>query len=101
MDLDLWLRLLNIGAGVNIESNPIAGYREWEGTKTSTGADKLLQERKKLLISHGVNMTDKTMTIINIEIFKHLVKNTPYLGPVCKALVSFLKRHLFNDTLSL
>ena len=53
MDLDLWLRLLNVGRFVDIGSNPIAGYREWEGTKTSTGSLTLLKERKKLLIIHG------------------------------------------------
>jgi glycosyltransferase involved in cell wall biosynthesis len=91
MDLDLWLRLLKVGDCVNIASTPIAGYREWGGTKTSTGDAKLLRERKKLLISHGAQVTDKTVVAINFGLVKCYVKNIPYLGGACKALVRRLK----------
>lgn len=91
MDLDLWLRLLKIGRCVNLESEPIAGYREWGGTKTSTGDAILLHERKAMLLSHGANPTDKTIRAINWALVKCFVKNTPFVGGVCKAFVRRLK----------
>lgn len=91
MDLDLWIRLLKVGGAVNIGSEPIAAYREWGGTKTSTGDAKLLKERKKMLASHGAKATDKTMRSINFGLLKCYVKNLPYVGGVCKAFVRRLK----------
>lgn len=91
MDLDLWLRLLNVGSCVNVGSEPIAGYREWGGTKTSTGDAELLRERKVLLLSHGARAHDKTILAINSALAKSFVKNLPFIGGVCKAFVRRLK----------
>jgi glycosyltransferase involved in cell wall biosynthesis len=91
MDLDLSLRLLKVGSCINVGGSPIAGYREWGGTKTSTGASKLLKERKRLLFSHGAEATDKTILDINFGLAKCFVKNLPIVGGVCKAFVRRLK----------
>ncbi|MDP3538777.1 MAG: glycosyltransferase [Azonexus sp.] len=86
MDLDLWLRLLKIGRCVNFGNGPVAAYREWEGTKTATGATKLLRERRALLIRHGGRVFDKTMLTINIELIKFFIKD--------KLIVSYLRKLL-------
>lgn len=91
MDLDLWLRLLRVGECVNVGGNPIAGYREWGGTKTATGDTKLLRERKVLLHGHGARAFDKTMLAINWALVKCFVKNFPIVGGVCKVLESLRK----------
>jgi len=91
MDLDLWLRLLKVGSCINAGSEPIAGYREWGGTKTSTGDSKLLHERKRLLLNHGARANDRTILAINFALMKSFVKNLPLVGGVCKAFESALK----------
>lgn len=90
MDLDLWLRLLNVGESVNISSEPIAAYREWGGTKTATGDAKLLKERKLMLASHGAKATDRTMRAIYLGLIKSCVRNLPYMGRALKRLKELL-----------
>jgi len=91
MDLDLWLRLLTIWRCINLGSKPIASYREWGGTKTSTGDTILLTERKALLLSHGATLKDKTIRTIHFSLAKSFVKNLPVIGGICKAVVKHLK----------
>jgi acetyltransferase-like isoleucine patch superfamily enzyme/glycosyltransferase involved in cell wall biosynthesis len=76
MDLDLWLRLLKIGACVDLDGEPIAAYREWEGTKTLTGGVRLLRERKQLLLDHGAAVWDRTMIRINWNLLKGAFKDS-------------------------
>jgi acetyltransferase-like isoleucine patch superfamily enzyme/GT2 family glycosyltransferase len=68
MDLDLWLRLLRYGRGVNIGGAPVAAYREWGGTKTSTGNVCLLREREALIRRHGGRLIDSTIVNIRLQI---------------------------------
>ncbi len=75
MDLDLWLRLLEVGRGVNYGKGPVAAYREWIGTKTVNGKDKLLYERRQLLIRHGAKSLDRSIAIINLVLLKHFVRS--------------------------
>ncbi|GGK77510.1 glycosyltransferase [Amphritea balenae] len=70
MDLDLWLRLLVKSNPVDLNTKPIAGYREWEETKTLNGGTSLLTERKKMLLEHGAEWHDKSVLNIYYSIFK-------------------------------
>jgi GT2 family glycosyltransferase len=91
MDLDLWLRLLKVGDCINLACEPIAAYREWWGTKTSTGESKLIKERRKLLLSHGAKAWDKTLLNIYWGLIKCFIKNIPVVGVLIKASVRFVK----------
>ena len=53
MDLDLWLKLLNFGSVHYTMAEPLAGFRVWENTKTSTGKIKFLNEIRATLVKHG------------------------------------------------
>ncbi len=79
MDLDLWLRLLKVGDLVNVNGKPIASYREWDGTKTSTGNSILLRERKAMLLGHGANEFDNSIVLININLIKLFLKNNLFM----------------------
>lgn len=94
MDLDLWLRLLKIGRCVNVGGPPIAGYREWDGTKTSTGDAKLLRERKAMLLRHGAAPRDHTIRAIDVALMKSAIKSMPVVGGVVKALEGIFKMTL-------
>jgi maltose O-acetyltransferase len=94
MDLDLWLRLLKIGSCVNVGGPPIAGYREWDGTKTSTGDAKLLRERKAMLLRHGAAPTDNTIRAIDVALMKSAIKSIPIVGGVVKAMEGIFKMTL-------
>ena len=91
MDLDLWLRLLKIGGSVDIGCQPIAGYREWVGTKTLNGDARLFIERKKMLLKHGVRKTDWAILNINFGIAKCFVKSIPVLGDLAIFLMKLVK----------
>ncbi|MDC8786693.1 glycosyltransferase family 2 protein [Roseateles koreensis] len=88
MDLDLWLRLLKTGGFTNYSKVAMAGYREWGGTKTSTGGQRLLKERRTMLFSHGAKWNDATIISINIQLLKERLKNNQVLGPVVRWLRS-------------
>ena len=91
MDLDLWLRLLKIGDAINVGGAPIAAYREWSGTKTSTGDAILLNERKKMLLGHGASSKDRTIRVINFGLLKIFIKNIPIIGALSKKIVARMK----------
>jgi glycosyltransferase involved in cell wall biosynthesis len=74
MDLDLWLRLLAVGGFVDVSETPIAAYREWGGTKTSTGGARLAKERIAMLTLHGGNRSDNAQKKLRLKIFKEQVK---------------------------
>jgi glycosyltransferase involved in cell wall biosynthesis len=75
MDLDLWLRLLQHGPIYAYKMKPIAGFRTWEATKTSTGTIKFLRDIKKTLLKHGAPMYSKTLLKIYYYSFKSHVKS--------------------------
>lgn len=74
MDLDLWLKLLNFGGIVDIKGTAIAAYREWELTKTSTGAERFYKNIYDVLIKHGAKITDKSIRNVLVLYAKNLVK---------------------------
>ena len=61
MDLDLWLRLLNHGPIYNVSDIPSAGFRIWEGTKTSTGKQKFLKNIREVLLDNGAKYHNKSV----------------------------------------
>jgi len=75
MDLDLWLRLLEHGPIYAYKMKPIAGFRTWEATKTSTGTAKFLKDIKKTLLKHGASAYSKTLFKIHYYSFKSHVKS--------------------------
>lgn len=74
MDLDLWIRLLKEGPIYSYDDHPIATIRKWEGTKTSTGANKFLSEIKKTITKHGASATSRNIRKIYFDMFKNNIK---------------------------
>jgi glycosyltransferase involved in cell wall biosynthesis len=74
MDLDLWLRLLDHGPIYAYNGKPIAAFRKWEETKTTTGTAKFLKDIKKILLLHGASFYAKTILKIHYYTFKSTVK---------------------------
>ena len=70
MDLDLWLRLLRVGDCVDLKMGAIAAYREWSGTKTSTGSRNLIDERLALLKHHGARRCDRSILFLRFARLK-------------------------------
>lgn len=81
MDLDLWLRLLTLGDFVDVAGNPVAGYREWGETKTSTGGERLAIERIAILLRHGAADSDRSI----VELRKQIRRNK-LLKPIRKSI---------------
>jgi len=73
MDLDLWLKLLKLGSIVDIEGGPLAAYREWELTKTSTGAEKFYKNIYEILRKHGASIYDRSIRSVMILYMKNLI----------------------------
>lgn len=89
MDLDLWLRLLTVGGFVDVSETPIAAYREWGGTKTSTGGVRLATERKELLQRHGGSKSDPVQKQMHRAIAKGKVKEATIR--LRRVLASFMR----------
>jgi glycosyltransferase involved in cell wall biosynthesis len=53
MDLDLWLRLLEIGKIYYYNGHALSALRKWEETKTALGAEPFLQDIFKTLNKYG------------------------------------------------
>ena len=75
MDLDLWLRLLDLGPIFSFDDRPIAGFRSWGETKTSLGAAKFLKDIEGTILRHGARRISKNMVRLNFILSKiHLKK---------------------------
>lgn len=75
MDLDLWLRLLTAGGSVDVHDAPIAAYREWSGTKTTTGGNQLATERVQMLNRHGGVSSDPAQRQLRAGVRKNQLKS--------------------------
>ena len=53
MDLDLWLRLLDLGNIYSVDKTPLAKFRIWSATKTTTGWKSFFKEIRYTLLKHG------------------------------------------------
>jgi hypothetical protein len=60
MDLDLWLRLLDVGKIYSYHEKPLAAYRAWGGTKTHQSGEKFLDNIIETLDKHGADFFSKT-----------------------------------------
>jgi len=74
MDLDLWLRLLDHGSIYSYNEKPLAGFRMWEATKTSTGRHLFMRETREILWRNGAKRLAKTILTSYWREFKGLVK---------------------------
>lgn len=61
MDLDLWLKLLNCGGLAECEGEPLAAFRMYPGTKTSTGGTAFLNEIIATIQANGAGLLDPSM----------------------------------------
>lgn len=61
MDLDLWLKLLNHGSICYVDSKPLASFRIWGESKTSTGGEGFLKEIRSVLRRNGARNYDATV----------------------------------------
>ncbi len=75
MDLDLWLKLLTIGGITDIKGKAVAAYREWELTKTSTGAEKFYRNIFDVLRKHGATYSDRSIRKVMILYTKNFIKS--------------------------
>jgi acetyltransferase-like isoleucine patch superfamily enzyme len=100
MDLDLWLRLLRVGSAVDVHDGPVAAYREWSGTKTVTGGEKLARERLKLLDLHGGSRSDPAQRKILLALRKAIIleRMVVFSDPLF-SIISFLRLALYYGLL--
>lgn len=61
MDLDLWLKLSQYGEIHYLNHSPLAAFRVWEATKTTTGARKFLKDIRRVLFKNGASVYDNTI----------------------------------------
>jgi glycosyltransferase involved in cell wall biosynthesis len=74
MDLDLWLRLLNLGPIYSYQIKPLAAFRIWADTKTTNGKRKFLKDIRKTLLKNGANMFSKNIIQTYFYEMKHIIK---------------------------
>lgn len=83
MDLDLWLKLLDHGSIYFYDKSPLAAFRMWEDSKTSTGGVKFLKDIKQTLQKHRMKVLSNNNRRLHWYMMKAMVK-------------SFLQRPRFN-----
>lgn len=76
MDLDLWLRLLNHGPIYACSGKPLAGFRIWGETKTSTGGSEFLANIREVLHEQGVPPYARTVLKTHYQAIKVKVRKT-------------------------
>jgi len=74
MDLELWLRLLDFGSIHSYPTKPLAAFRAWEETKTSTGNRKFFIDIINALKKYGAKEYDRTIVKLRYYIFKAYIK---------------------------
>ncbi len=75
MDLDLWLRLLKNGSIYVASVEPLAQFRLWSNTKTSSGKRKFLKEIECTLNRYGMAVLSRNWIKIKMEYLKYLIKD--------------------------
>lgn len=76
MDLDLWLRLLRHGPIYACSGKPIAGFRIWGETKTSTGGTRFLANIHDVLLAHGASRYSKAVLKTKYYTLRATVRQT-------------------------
>lgn len=74
MDLDLWLRLLTHGPIYSYADEPMAGFRIWAESKTSTGGHRFLNDIISVLDHHGADTYARTLLRARYQGFRKHVK---------------------------
>ncbi|QHV94069.1 glycosyltransferase family 2 protein [Spirosoma endbachense] len=74
MDLDLWLRLLDYAPIYRYSEKPIAAYRRWGNTKTSTGGRRFYRDIQQVLQKHGANAYSRTLMKTRYYTLKDIAK---------------------------
>ena len=78
MDLDLWLRLLNLGPIYACNEKSLGAFRIWEETKTTSGRYKFLREIRKTLLKYDANLLSpnirRTYWYESKDHFKRLIR---------------------------
>ncbi|WP_118952601.1 glycosyltransferase family 2 protein [Taibaiella helva] len=74
MDLDLWLRLLQHGGIKFCQERPLAAFRIWEESKTSTGKRKFLKDIDRILARHHASLWSANRMRIKWYDLKAIVK---------------------------
>ena len=74
MDLDLWLRLLTHGPIYSYTDEPMAGFRIWGDSKTSTGGQQFLSEIIHVLKQHGAAPFARTLLKARYQGFKKQIR---------------------------
>lgn len=76
MDLDLWLRLLELGPIYALDDRPLAAFRIWETTKTATGGTRFLKDIKRVLLRHGASHWSPNLRNVYYGSLKAIIKQT-------------------------
>lgn len=74
MDLDLWLRLLNLAPIYSYKEKPLAAFRIWADTKTTNGKRKFLKDIRKTLLKNGANKLSPNIRRTYFYELKHVIK---------------------------
>ena len=74
MDLDVWLKLLKTGKIYHYDQSPLAAFRIWEDSKTSTGGIKFLRDISQTLRRHGSKGISRNSCRIGWYMMKEKVK---------------------------
>lgn len=75
MDLDLWLKLLDLGEIFYInDGRPSSGFRRWGEAKTSTGGKYFNRELLKVLKKSGMNTFSANNLRLNWWLIKSIIK---------------------------
>jgi glycosyltransferase involved in cell wall biosynthesis len=75
MDLDLWLRLLNLGPILSYDSSPLAKFRKYLTNKSSTGGISYSREKRKILFRNGLNIFSFLIMRTYYQDLKYLFKS--------------------------
>lgn len=75
MDLDLWLRLLELGNIHSLNEISYSGFRIWGGTKTSNGGQKFLKDIRNVLRKNNAKFFSRTILQTYWYSFKVRIKS--------------------------
>lgn len=75
MDLDLWLRLLELGNIYSLNDMSFSAFRIWGGTKTSNGGQEFLTDIRKVLRKNNARIFSRTIFQTYWYSFKARIKS--------------------------
>lgn len=75
MDLDLWLKLLQLAPIHYIEEPPLAAFRVWETSKTTNDKPEFIKNIRQVLLKHGTPIYASTLLKTYWYTFKFNIKD--------------------------